>query len=723
MPNNQSPSGHEHDPLAEAGLSLTDFELAEIFRKSFETDAKKSEEPSRLDSKLPITPHLPEIAEALEKHGRVIVTGETGIGKTTQIPQFFARLGYRVIHTLPTRLAVTSLQAEVERQYGGKNGEIVGFKHRRGEALGEDFKIMFCTDGLCFERILSEGAFSSPATANSRDLLIIDEFHISNLNIEYIVALYKKYFTVGTAPKMIIMSATMDATGLARFLSVPGSADSPVPAPVFNIPGRQFPIIDLEPQDTRLNDILEHIDRGRGHLIDFYPGAGEIRKMKKELDHHQHGAMVIPLHAKLSPRAQNLVHEQTNKIKIVLATNVAETCLTIPGVSTVINGGLERVLHVEGDEEMLLTRVNSRSTYHQRRGRCGRDGEGFFINRGLPLNLLPDGYWDAQLLPLHKHFLKLFVAGEDPISLELPHEPGANKRLESVEWLKRHGFISADRAPTQLGVFAASLPVEPREAKVILRGMEYRDSNPELLSSVIDVAAILSVRDFRQRGGESLYNLVPSQLHHHIQHSEVLGNLCALETIYHESSSSIRSSLLRRYGIREAAAEEALQLREEIASQLDLSISPVGKRALWTLPAEPLLEASASCWSDHIYQFATRDRSGGALYQNSSDPSAPLRRLSRYAQLGEPLLVTGKPFSIGLSANINSEDDIWRLITQASVIPRAWFASNPKLQELEERVLEERNTELRNRRKQLGRTKASHNSRARHPRKNGKGTP
>jgi HrpA-like RNA helicase len=432
--------------------------------------------------------------------------------------------------------------------------------------------------------------------------------------------------------------------------------------------------------------------------------------------------MVIPLHAKLSARAQNRVHTQTSKVKLILATNVAETSLTIEGVTTVINGGHERVLQVEGDEELLLTRINSKSTYHQRRGRCGRDDEGFFLNRGLPLHLLPDGYWDTQLLPLHKHFLKLLVADEDPLSLELPHDPGMNKRLESVAWLKRHGFTSADGLPTQLGVFAASLPIEPREAKAILHGIQYRDSDPELFSAIIDIATILSMRDFRQQGEEPLTKLVPSQLHYHMQRSEVLGNLCGFETIYSESKASTRSSLFRRFGVREAAAKEVLQLREEIADQLNFTITPAGQRTLWKLPADSLLEACAVPWSDHIYNYAGRDTNGDALYQNVADSSAPARRISRYADLGEPLLVTGKPFSLGLNVQINSEDDLLRLITQACILPRAWLTSNPKLQELEQRALECYNADLRSQRRQQSNQRMTRRSSGETSRRKGRGS-
>lgn len=701
MPNNASPSGHNPDRLAEEALSISDSELGEILRQSFERNPRVRTSPEQLIHELPITPHLPGIADALEKHGRLIITGEPGIGKTTQVPQFFARLGYRVFHTLPTRLAVTSLQAEVERQFGGKNGEVVGFKHRRGEALGQDFKIMFCTDGLCFERILREKLFSSHDQINSRDLFIIDEFHIANLNIEHTLALYRKFLALGSAPKLIVMSATIDPHGVARFLSLPDDSGNPQDAPVFHIEGRQFPITDLEAGDSLVSDTLEHIERGRGHIIVFFPGAGEIQKMQRELDGYPHGALIRPLYAKLSPGAQNLVNQETPKVKVVLATNVAETSLTIRGVTTVINGGLERVLQVEGDEEMLVQRVNSQSTLRQRRGRCGRDSEGFFINHGQPENLLPAGYWDTQLLPLHKHTLKLIVADEDPMSLSLLHDPGVEKRQESIRWLQRHGFLSEDHAPTTLGRFAASLPVEPREAKMIMFGMAHRDSDPDLFSSIIDIATILSVRDFRQRGADSLYNLIDSSLHTTIQRSEGLGNLCALEAIYSRSPLSSRSQLFRRFGIREAAADEVLQLREEIAEQLNFPISPMGSRKLWTLSPDLLHEASALSWSDHIYQFAGRDAGGTALYVNSRDPEAPYRRISRYAHIGEPLLVTGKPFSIGLTPNIKAEDDILRLITQACSIPAAWFTSNPELREFEQAAGKCRAAELREQKKQM----------------------
>ncbi len=676
--------------------------LTQLADTEFEAVSHRVGEPALhahdLHGTLPITAYLDSFRTALESNDVIIICAEPGAGKSTQVPQLFARLGYRVFCTQPTRIAVTSLQKEVERQYGGYDGEIVGYKHGRGELIGQDFTIMFCSDGLLYERVLSERYFQRYNRDNFNDLFIIDECHIFNKNIEHLLALYKKYRAQGLVPKLIIQSATINSDELASFLSVTQHNLEPREIPIFNIPGRQFQIVDLPRGESRLDDILGSIDEGIGHIMDFYPGVGEIERIVGELDSYEHGALVIPLHGKLSAKDQNRVHEPTTGIKYIPTTNVAETSLTIEGVRVVINGGEERVLSVTQDEEILKLEVNSLGTYLQRRGRCGRSGDGYHINWGPPPEDLPDGHWDMQYTSLHGHFLRLIAAGEDPRSLDFLHEPGKQRRWETLEWLRTHGFIDEMGAATPLGQFVAKLPLEPREAMILRYGIEHRDATAELLGCLVDIATILSVRDFRQSSEQSLLELVEPTLHPLMHRSENVANLFGLEVIFREQDPEKRTELFERFGIREAAAEEVKLQREDIANRLHIPIASLGSRNFEAIPSHALLEASAANWSDHIYRYIGRDTKGAALYRKVDEPLSPPRKLNRYAHLGEPPLVTGKPFSIGLTLDIQSERDILRLITQASLIPRAWIASTPELAALEKEVIRYRDMERKNNR-------------------------
>jgi HrpA-like RNA helicase len=640
---------------------------------------------------LPIMACLEAIQVGFENNDIIIVCGEPGSGKTTQGTQLFARLGWRVECTQPTRLAATSLQKEVESQWGGHNGEFVGYKHGRGEKIGKDFKIMFCSDGLLFRRILSEDYFRNYNKANFNDVLVIDECHIFNNNIEHILALYKKYRALGSVPKLVIMSATINADELANYLSIPteyGEEKTPL---IFIIPGRQFPIIDLPRGESRLADIREQLNRGIGDVLDFYPGAGEIEEIAEELKLQPHPAVVVPLFAQLSAKEQNRVHEPTQKVKYIPATNVAETSLTIENVRVVIDGGLERVLTVRGDEEFLLLAESSLSTYRQRRGRGGRcGGAGYHINWGLPPESLPEGYWDMQQTSLHGHFLSLLVAGENPLELDFVHNPSQKKRRETLRWLQTHGFIDESHAPTSLGRFADALSLKPRDALMLWPQAGKAKTTPETLECQIDMTAIAGTRDFRLQRERSLFELVEPELHPLMRRSENLANLCGLEAIFREQNAEKRAELFEQFGIREAAAEEVCFVREELADRLRISLAPLGTRDLKNISGETLLEASAASWYDHIYRYAGKDKQGSALYQKIDEPDAPLRKLSRYALLGEPPLVAGRPFSIGLKLEIESESDILRLITQASVIPQSWFESNPELKNILKEVLEYR---------------------------------
>ena len=650
----------------------------------------------RQKSDLPIVAHLSEILQAVDDHDWVLVCAALGAGKSTEVPKMLARSGYRSFCAQPTRAAAVALQMYVESQLGGTDGEIVGYKHGRGECIRPGFKVMYCSEAFLLEWLLSEKYLPNYSSQKSRDVFVLDELHKWSRHMEYLVALFNKYRFTGQVPKLLGMSGTIDPVETAHFLNgTPlGRIDKKIP--IFQVPGRQFQITDRPRGVSRVDDVLDLVAEGRD-VIDFHPGVGEIREAAKLLERglriRNIEAKIVVLHGKQAQADQQRAQERSVIPKIILATNVAETSLTIENVSAVVDGGEERISMWHEDEEILSLVHVSKGTQQQRRGRCGRTQDSVYINWGPDPESLSGGHWETQRIPCQGIILRLLVAGEDPRSLKLLHDPGPERREADFTWLKRHGFIDEHELPTGLGEFAARLPLEPRETKILYSGSLQSQVYPEMLGCLIDCAAVQSVRDFRESiehpGPDGLRipplaPLIDPTLHRLMRSSESLAQVAALETIFRNESSAERQALFALHGIREAAVDEILLLREKIADRLGVVIAPLGARNLDKLPLDQLLPAVASNWGDHIYLFAGRDKRGNPLYRNVNDPNDPLRKLSRHATIGEPTLVTGKPFGVGIT--IESETSgaqILRVINNPCLVPRSWVFRNPNLRKLE----------------------------------------
>jgi HrpA-like RNA helicase len=636
---------------------------------------------------LPIAPYLGDIRRSVEQADVTIVIADRGAGKSSQVPQVLGRAGYTVECTQPTRVAAMSLQREVEAQYGGANGELVGWHTGRSKLGSDESTIMYCTDGLLLEKMLN-GLYNNQSDSDiSKVVIIIDEFHIGNLNIETIIAKYKRLREQGSVPKLVIMSATMDVTEVARFLDV---ADQNI----FKIQGRQFEIRELKRGQSRLDDVLDALAAKDGSVLDFYEGEGEIRMAIAALEEYKHGAIITPLHGKQSAGMQNKAIRPSPGARYIPATNIAATSLTIPDVAWVIDGGWMRISLLtddpSGDELALKTVPVDQATRLQRSGRCGRTKDGCYIYWGQPPEDLPAHYWEIQHGPLYKHFLKLVVAGEDPLTLEFLHDPGSARRKATMNWLERHGFIdkvgdSERYVATVAGKFVASLPLNPREAMMLYASLKDYQFDDDQVGCLIDIAAIANVRDFRTSSSIDLADeVVEGDCRRVARRSENVTNLCALEALFkQESDPEKRLALCEHYGIREDAVTEILQNRQEIARELNVQkIKPIGTRKLHKLLTEPVLEASVGNWSDHIYHYVGKDDRGNAMYQKVGDSEGDVRYLDRYRVVGSPNLVIGKPLMLDLHPGQKPS----RLIVEVAVVPPRWFSQVPKLNELDRRV-------------------------------------
>ena len=354
--------------------------------------------PIEFPEALPVSARRDEIAAAMQAHQVVIVCGETGSGKTTQLPKIALTLGRGRVngggwigHTQPRRIAASSVAKRIAEELKTPLGEVVGYKVRFQDRLSKDASVKLMTDGI----LLAET--QSDPLLRAYDTIIIDEAHERSLNIDFLLGHLRQILPRRPDLKVIVTSATIDADRFARHF-----ASSAGPAPVIQVSGRLFPVEQRwrpfeESREHDLNDaIADAVDElwraNPGDILVFLPGEREIREaadhLRKHLAHeankaHRGGpqAEILPLFARLSQAEQDRVFETGNGRRIVLATNVAETSLTVPGIRYVIDAGTARVKRYSyrTKVEQLQIEPVSQAAANQRAGRCGRVADGICI--------------------------------------------------------------------------------------------------------------------------------------------------------------------------------------------------------------------------------------------------------------------------------------------------------------------------------------------------------
>ena len=334
---------------------------------------------------LPVSARREEIAEAIRQQQVVIVAGETGSGKTTQLPKICLEagrgLGGLIGHTQPRRIAARSVAARIAEELKSEIGQAVGYKVRFSDHTRPQAYIKLMTDGI----LLAES--QGDRFLNQYDTLIIDEAHERSLNIDFLLGYLKQLLPKRPDLKLIITSATIDTERFARHFG---------DAPVIEVSGRTYPVEiryrplaaeDEESQDRDLQQaIVDAVDEaarhGPGDMLIFLPGEREIRETAEALrKHHPPHTEIVPLYARLSAAEQNRVFQPHRGRRIVLTTNVAETSLTVPGIRVVIDPGLARMSrysHRTKVQRLPIEKI-SQALANQRAGRCGRVGPGLCI--------------------------------------------------------------------------------------------------------------------------------------------------------------------------------------------------------------------------------------------------------------------------------------------------------------------------------------------------------
>jgi len=475
---------------------------------------------------LPVSGRREEIARAIRENQVVIVSGETGSGKTTQLPKICLALGRGlgaggsglIGHTQPRRIAASATGRRIAEELGTPFGEVVGYKVRFTDNLAPGASVKLMTDGI----LLAET--QTDLLLKAYDTIIIDEAHERSLNIDFLLGYLKEILPKRPDLKLIVTSATIDAERFARHF---GRDDKP--APVIEVSGRLYPVeVRYQPieeeseaiknaQGTlpRRNDrkadrdlmeaIVDAVDDlcrvGPGDVLVFLPGEREIRDTAEALrKHHPPHTEILPLFARLSAQEQERVFRPSNARRIVLATNVAETSLTVPGIRYVVDTGMARVKRYSyrNKVEQLQIEPVSQAAANQRAGRCGR------VADGVCIRLYDEADFQARPRFTDPEILRSSLASVilRMKSLHLTEietfpfiEPPPGRAIaDGYQLLNELGAVDDDNALTPLGRELARLPLDPRVGRMILAARDHH-----ALKEVLIIASAVSVQDPRDR--------------------------------------------------------------------------------------------------------------------------------------------------------------------------------------------------------------------------------
>lgn len=459
---------------------------------------------------LPVSQKKDLILEAIRDHQVVIVAGETGSGKTTQIPKICLELGRGVRgmigHTQPRRLAARTVAERVAEELRTPLGEAVGWKVRFTDQVNQDATfVKLMTDGILLAEIQTDREL------RAYDTIIIDEAHERSLNIDFLLGYLAQLLPKRPDLKVIITSATIDPERFSRHFGE---------APIVEVSGRTYPVEvryrplledDSEESDrdqiTAICDAVEELQsEGKGDILVFLSGEREIRDTADALNKKQYRfTEVLPLYARLSHAEQHRVFQPHTGRRIVLATNVAETSLTVPGIKYVIDPGTARISrysHRTKVQRLPIERI-SQASANQRKGRCGRTSDGICIRLYSEDDFVsrPE-FTDAEILRtnLASVILQMTAAGLGDIEKFPFLDPPDHRNIrDGVQLLQELGaFDPVQKDPkkklTQLGRKLSQLPVDPRLARMVIEA----DKNG-CVREVMVIAAALSIQDPRER--------------------------------------------------------------------------------------------------------------------------------------------------------------------------------------------------------------------------------
>lgn len=543
---------------------------------------------------LPIAKGRDALIREIRESDVTILLGETGSGKTTQVPQYLLEAGLAgkgmIAVTQPRRVAATSLAARVAAERGVKLGSLVGYSVRFDEICGADTKIKYVSDGMLVRELLSDPLLSRYS------VIVLDEAHERTLRTDFLIANLKsiqvkrkqatdvkgkgKCMSSGINPlKIIVMSATLDAEKFSRFYHN---------ARILYVKGRQHPVKifytavnQTDYVDSALRTFFQiHLDQPPGDVLIFLPGQEDIESLEKSIKMHAKrlpvsstNVLISPMYASLPPSQQARIFSATppQTRKCILATNIAETSITIPGIKYVIDTGKskeKRYLSKDtgGGFDTLLTRDITKASAMQRAGRAGREGPGFcfrLYTEEAFNNLAAASEPEIRRCSLTQSVLELKCLGQDLETVEFMDPPDINSVIAALKTLWILGALDNSKKLTSLGKQMASFPVEPYLARIILAS-----STHECTSEVIDIVSMISsssklfldISDQR----DAIASARSKFRHPSGDHLTILNTLRAYQEMAETENKSSRKEWCKQHFLNERTFTEALKIRDQL---------------------------------------------------------------------------------------------------------------------------------------------------------------
>ncbi|TVQ86393.1 MAG: ATP-dependent RNA helicase HrpA [Chromatiaceae bacterium] len=455
-------------------------------------------------AELPVSERRAEIAAQLRAHQVIVLCGETGSGKSTQLPKLCLELGRgiygRIGHTQPRRIAARSLAGRIAQETGTELGTTIGYKVRFHDRVRPETSVKLMTDGILLAELQQDRFL------NEYDTLIIDEAHERTLNIDFLLGYLRQLLPRRPDLKLIVTSATIDPQRFARHFGN---------APIIEVSGRTYPVeVRYQPpaeesagerDEAMQQAIVAAVDElaraGRGDVLIFLSGEREIRATAETLrKHHPPGTELLPLYARQGPAEQGRIFQPHGARRVVLATNVAETALTVPGIHYVVDPGFARISrysHRTKVQRLPVERI-SRASADQRKGRCGRVAAGICIRLYSEDNFQARAAFtepEIRRTNLAAVILQMKLLGFGAIET-FPFIDPPDPRLisDGYRTLEELAALDTDGRLTPLGRQLARLPVDPRIGRMLLAAGEQH-----CLHELLIIAAALSVQDPRER--------------------------------------------------------------------------------------------------------------------------------------------------------------------------------------------------------------------------------
>lgn len=468
----------------------------------------------RYPENLPVSQRREELLAAIRDNQVVVVAGETGSGKTTQLPKLCLELGRGVRgligHTQPRRLAARTVAERIAEELDTELGGVIGYTVRFTDHVGDDTMVKLMTDGILLAEIQRDRMLYQ------YDTLIIDEAHERSLNIDFILGYLAELLPRRPDLKVIITSATIDPHRFARHFAHDG-----VPAPVIEVSGRTYPVElryrpIIDPDDPAadpdrdqvqaIGDAVKELSAlGPGDILVFCSGEREIRDAADALGKLElRNTEITPLYARLSSADQYKVFQPHTGRRVVLATNVAETSLTVPGIKYVIDAGTARISRysLRLKVQRLPIEPISQASANQRAGRCGRTSDGVCVRLYSEDDYLarPE-FTDPEILRtnLASVILQMAALGlGDLAAFPFIDPPDRRNINDGVQLLQELGALTGEQRLTDVGKQLARLPIDPRLARMVLEANENGS-----LRELLVIAAALSIQDPRERPSDS----------------------------------------------------------------------------------------------------------------------------------------------------------------------------------------------------------------------------